>query len=57
MIKLPFERFYLNERKAPEAERLLQKRGSKAELVVMVYPDGIYRVHDLIINGKSARGL
>ncbi len=57
MIKLPFERFYLNERKAPEAEKLLQKRSSKAELVVIVYPDGIYRVHDLLINGKSARGL
>ena len=57
MVKLPFERFYLNERKAPEAEKLLQKRGSKAGLVVIVYPDGIYRVHDLLINGKSARGL
>lgn len=57
MIKLPFDRFYLNERKAPEAERLLQKRGSKAELIVIVYPDGVYQVKDLVINGKSARGL
>ncbi len=56
-VRLPFERFYLNERKAPEAEKMLQKRDSKAELIVIIYPDGIYRVHDLLINGKSARGL
>ena len=56
-IRLPFERFYLNERKAPEAGKMLQKRGSKAELIVIIYPGGIYRVQDLLINGKSARGL
>ena len=55
-IRLPFERFYLNERKAPEVEKLLQKRGSKAELIVIVYPNGIYRVKDLIVNGKAVRG-
>ena len=55
-IQLPFERFYLNERKAPEAERLLQQRDSKAELIVIVYPGGIYRVKDLIVNGKRVRG-
>ena len=57
MVKLPFERFYLNERKAPEAEKLLQKRNTKAELIVIVYPDGVYQVQDLMINGKSVRGL
>ena len=55
-IQLPFDRFYLNERKAPEVEKLLQKRGSKAELIVIVYPDGIYRVKDLIVNGTAVRG-
>ena len=55
-VKLPFERFYLNEKKAPEAERLLQQRNSKAELIVIVYPDGIYRVKDLIVNGRNVRG-
>ena len=56
-IRLPFNRFYLNERKAPEAEKLLQKRNTKAELIVIVYPDGVYQVQDLMINGKSVRGL
>lgn len=56
-IRLPFERFYLNERKAPKAEQLLQNRKNKAELIVILYPDGIYQVKDLLINGKSVRGL
>lgn len=56
-IRLPFERFYLNERKAPEAENLLRNRNSKAELIVILYPDGIYQVKDLVINGKSVRKL
>ena len=56
-IRLPFERFYLNERKAPEADKLLQNRKSKAELIVIIYPDGIYQVKDLVIDGKSVRGL
>ena len=56
-VRLPFERFYLNERKAPEAEKLLQKRNTKAELVVIVYPHGVYQVQDLFINGRSVRSL
>ena len=55
-IRLPFDRFYLNEQKAPEVEKLLQKQGSKAELIVVVYPGGIYRVKDLIVNGTPVRG-
>ena len=56
-IRLPFNRFYLNEKKAPEAEKLLQNRKNKAELTVIIYPDGVYQVKDLVINGKSVRGL
>jgi len=55
-IRLPFNRFYLNEKKAPEAEKMLQDRKSKAELTVIIYPDGVYQVKDLVINGKSVRG-
>ena len=55
-VRLPFERFYLNEKKAPEVERLLQQRNSKAELSVIIFGDGVYRVHDLIVNGKYVRG-
>ena len=55
-IRLPFERFYLNEKKAPEVERLLQQRNSKAELSVIIFPDGVYRVQDLIVNGQNVRG-
>ena len=55
-IKLPFERFYLNEKKAPEVEQLLRNRKNKAELVIQVYPDGIYQVKALTVNGKSVRG-
>ena len=54
-VRLPFDRFYLNERKAPEVEKLLQKRGSKAELIVIVYPNGIYQVQNLIVNGTPVR--
>ena len=36
---------------------MLQNRKNKAELIVIVYPDGIYRVKDLVVNGKSVRGL
>lgn len=54
-VRLPFDRFYLNERKAPEVEKLLQKRGSKAELIVIVYPGGIYQVQNLIVNGTPVR--
>ena len=56
-VRLPFERFYLNERKAPKAEKLLQKRNTKAELLVIVFPDGVYQVQDLFINGSSVRSL
>ena len=56
-VQLPFERFYLNEHKAPKAEKLLQKRNTKAELLVIVYPDGVYQVKDLFINGTSVRSL
>lgn len=55
-VKLPFERFYLNEKKAPEVERLLQQRNSKAELSVIIFRDGVYRVHNLIVNGQYVRG-
>ena len=56
-VQLPFERFYLNERKAPKAEKLLQQRNAKAELLVIVYPHGVYQVQDLFINGSSVRSL
>ena len=51
-IQLPFNRFYLNEKKAPEAEKLLQNRKTKAELTVIIYPDGVYQVQNLMIDGK-----
>ena len=55
-VKLPFERFYLNEKKAPEVERLLQQRNSKAELSVIIFRDGVYRVQGLFVNGQNVRG-
>ena len=51
-IRLPFNRFYLNEKKAPEAEKLLQDRKTKAELSVIIFGDGVYQVQNLVINGK-----
>ena len=51
-IRLPFNRFYLNEKKAPEAEKLLQDRKSKAELSVIIFRDGVYQVQNLVINGN-----
>ena len=55
-VRLPVERFFLNEQKAPEVEQLLQNRKNKAELIMIVYPDGVYRVKNLTVNGKPVRG-
>ncbi|MDD3155550.1 MAG: GDYXXLXY domain-containing protein [Victivallaceae bacterium] len=53
----PFDRFYLNEKLAPEAEKLLRsaKRGTEAELLVRIYPDGSFCVDDLQIDKRSIR--
>ena len=44
-----FSRYYLNEKLAPAAERLLGR--SKAKLLVAIYPNGNYAVRDLLIDG------
>ncbi len=53
---LPFTRFYLNEKLAPEAERAVRewtRRGNgRCQIKVRVYPGGIYRVEDLLIDGR-----
>ena len=57
-LHLPFDRFYLNEKLAQPAERLLRKvtsAGKPAVLVVDVYADGNYAVKDLLIDGKPLR--
>ena len=58
LCSLPFDRFYLNEKLAQPAERLLRKvtsAGKPAVLVVDVYADGNYAVKDLLIDGKPLR--
>ncbi len=55
VIQFPFDRFYLNERLAPEAERELQAstRKGQAYLRVKVYHNnGNFAVDDLIVNGQ-----
>ncbi len=54
-IRYPFQYFYLNEKIAPEAEKLLQTRNQNAQLKVKVYENGKFAVDDLYINGKSIR--
>ncbi len=56
-IELPFNRFYLNEKLAPEAEKLLKTNYGAAVLRVKVYEDGNFAVDDLYVNGKSIRAL
>lgn len=56
-ITLPFDRFYLNEKLAPEAEKLLQDCTENAVLKVKVYENGNFAVDDLCIGGKSIRTL
>lgn len=54
IIQLPFDRFYLNERLAPEAEREVQAstRKGQAHVRVKVYHNGNFAVDDLIVDGK-----
>lgn len=58
-VRLPFNRFYLNERLAPEADRAVSyaTRYNKGGCVIKVriYSDGNYAIEDLEINGKPIR--
>ena len=53
-IQLPFDRFYLNETLAPEAEREVQSstRKGKAFVRVKIYANGNFALDDLIVDGK-----
>ena len=55
---LPFDRYYINEKLAKPAEKLLREAASSkkpAVLVVAVYADGNYAVKNLLIDGKPLR--
>ena len=54
VIKLPFDRFYLNERLAPEAETEVREstRPGQAFVRVKVYRNGNCALDDLIVDGK-----
>ena len=57
-LHLPFDRYYLNEKLAKPAEKLLFKATSAkkpAVLVVAAYADGNYAVRDLLIDGRPLR--
>ncbi len=54
IFHFPFTRFYLNEEIAPVAERLLNK-AKRAELAVLVYPNGNYAVRELYLDGVPVR--
>ena len=57
-FSLPFDRYYINEKLAKPAEKLLREVTSAkkpAVLVVAVYADGNYAVRDLLIDGKPLR--
>lgn len=58
-FSFPFNRFYLNEELAPEAEKLvadiIRKNADGCVLSVLVYADGSYAVKDLLIEGKPIR--
>lgn len=54
IILLPFDRFYLNERLAPEAETEVREntRRGKAFVRVKIYRNGNFALDDLIVDGK-----
>ena len=59
-FSLPFDRYYLNEKLAKPAEKLLREftsaeKKKPAVLVVDIYADGNYAVKDLLIDGKPLR--
>ena len=60
-FSFPFQRFYLNENLAPEAELLardtIRKNPEDCVLSVLVYADGRYAVRDLLIRGRPLRDL
>ena len=55
-VVLPFDRYYINEKLAADAEKLLQKitrdKKRSAVLVVNIYAGGRYAVKDLLVDGK-----
>ena len=55
-FRLPFDRYFINEKLAPDAEVLIGNitRGKKhsAVLVVNVYADGRHAVKDLLVDGR-----
>ena len=56
-VGLPFDRFYMNEKAAPEAEGLVRRHTGKgsARLKVLIHADGTWQVDDLLLNGKPIR--
>ena len=57
-LHLPFDRYYLNEKLATPAEKLLREAreaGKPVALVVDIYADGNYAVRDLLVDGKPLR--
>lgn len=58
-VSLPFNRFYMNEALAPEAERAFLKAartvGSECTIVVKVYDDGNFAITDIEIDGVPIR--
>ena len=60
-VTMPFDRFYINEKLAEDAETLLRNvtrdKDRSAVLVVNVYADGRYAVKDLLVDGKPILSL
>ncbi len=54
VIKLPFDRFYLNEKLAPEAEQAISEgtRRGKVLVQVKVYHNGNFALDDLLVDGQ-----
>lgn len=56
IISFPFDRFYMNEKLAPEAERIvaeaLQRDGEGCVIVVKVYANGNSMIADLLIGDR-----
>jgi len=53
--ELPFKKFFLNEKLAPEADRILRDSKITKFIRVRIYPNGSYAVEDLYVNGVPHR--
>lgn len=57
-FSLPFDKFFMNEKLAPEAEKIIRElsgRNGACTIKVRIYKDGSFSITDLLVEGKPFR--